>query len=93
MATYIGTATSRVDGVAKVTGAAKYAAEFNAAFKPAAEVGELRDNGLAGSPDKIVDRIATFAEVGASRLYLQVLDLADVGRLADIADGVLRQLP
>jgi xanthine dehydrogenase YagR molybdenum-binding subunit len=29
MATYIGTATSRVDGVAKVTGAAKYAAEFN----------------------------------------------------------------
>jgi xanthine dehydrogenase YagR molybdenum-binding subunit len=31
MATYIGTATSRIDGVAKVTGAAKYAAEFDAA--------------------------------------------------------------
>jgi xanthine dehydrogenase YagR molybdenum-binding subunit len=30
MTTYIGTATSRVDGPAKVTGAAKYAAEFNA---------------------------------------------------------------
>ena len=30
MAPYIGTATSRVDGRAKVTGAAKYAAEFNA---------------------------------------------------------------
>jgi xanthine dehydrogenase YagR molybdenum-binding subunit len=30
MATYIGTPTSRVDGRAKVTGAAKYAAEFNA---------------------------------------------------------------
>jgi xanthine dehydrogenase YagR molybdenum-binding subunit len=29
MASYIGTATSRVDGVAKVTGAAKYAAEVN----------------------------------------------------------------
>jgi xanthine dehydrogenase YagR molybdenum-binding subunit len=29
MATYIGTTTSRVDGPAKVTGAAKYAAEFN----------------------------------------------------------------
>ncbi len=29
MAPYIGTATSRVDGIAKVTGAAKYAAEFN----------------------------------------------------------------
>ena len=31
MTTYIGTATSRVDGRAKVTGAAKYAAEFNSA--------------------------------------------------------------
>ena len=30
MAPYIGTGTSRIDGVAKVTGAAKYAAEFNA---------------------------------------------------------------
>jgi xanthine dehydrogenase YagR molybdenum-binding subunit len=30
MAPYIGTATSRVDGIAKVTGAAKYAAEHNA---------------------------------------------------------------
>ena len=30
MTPYIGTATSRVDGRAKVTGAAKYAAEFNA---------------------------------------------------------------
>jgi len=31
MASYIGTATSRVDGRAKVTGAAKYAGEFNTA--------------------------------------------------------------
>ncbi|HWX12949.1 MAG TPA: xanthine dehydrogenase family protein molybdopterin-binding subunit [Trinickia sp.] len=31
MTTYIGTATSRVDGRAKVTGAAKYASEFNTA--------------------------------------------------------------
>src|SRR5437764_2369617 len=30
MASYIGTATSRVDGHAKVTGAAKYAGEFSA---------------------------------------------------------------
>ena len=29
MATYIGTPTSRIDGIAKVTGGAKYAAEFN----------------------------------------------------------------
>ena len=29
MTSYIGTATSRIDGRAKVTGAAKYAGEFN----------------------------------------------------------------
>ena len=29
MAPYIGTPTSRIDGIAKVTGAAKYAAEFD----------------------------------------------------------------
>src|ERR1700758_4502081 len=29
MAAYIGSATSRIDGIAKVTGVAKYAAEFN----------------------------------------------------------------
>ena len=47
---------------------------------------------LAGSADEIVDRIGAFGEVGTQRLYLQVLDLADLDHLADIADGVLRQL-
>jgi F420-dependent oxidoreductase-like protein len=56
------------------------------------EVGELRANGLAGSAGEVVDRIGAFAEVGAERLYLQVLDLSDLDHLADIADGVLRQL-
>ena len=57
------------------------------------EVGELRRNGLAGSSDEIVDKIGTFAEVGTSRIYLQVLDLTDLEHLEEIADGVLRQLP
>ncbi|TQM64444.1 LLM class F420-dependent oxidoreductase [Humibacillus xanthopallidus] len=56
------------------------------------EVDELRANGLAGSADEVVDRIGAFTEVGAQRLYLQVLDLSDLDHLADIADGVLRQL-
>ncbi|MDV3220181.1 LLM class F420-dependent oxidoreductase [Intrasporangium sp.] len=56
------------------------------------EVDELRRNGLAGSADEIVDRLGTFAEVGASRVYLQVLDLSDLDHLEEIADGVLRQL-
>ena len=56
------------------------------------EVDELRENGLAGSADEIVERIGTFAEVGASRIYLQVLDLSDLEHLEEISDGVLRQL-
>ncbi|MGO4600216.1 LLM class F420-dependent oxidoreductase [Terrabacter sp. 2RAF25] len=121
--------------------AIRYAAEFNAPFKPAEEVGglfervrgaargvgrdpasltysaaqvvclgkddatlrrradaigrdldELRANGLAGSADEVVDRLGAFADAGAERVYLQVLDLSDLEHLADIADGVLPQL-
>ena len=57
------------------------------------EVDELRSNGLAGSADEIVDKIGTFAEIGASRIYLQVLDLSDLDHLAEIAGEVQRQLP
>jgi F420-dependent oxidoreductase-like protein len=56
------------------------------------EVDELRENGLAGSPAEIVDKLGRFEQAGASRVYLQVLDLSDLGHLADIAEGVLRQL-
>jgi len=51
----------------------------------------LRANGLAGSPAQIVDKLGTFAEAGAETMYLQVLDLADLDHLADIAEGVLPQ--
>jgi F420-dependent oxidoreductase-like protein len=51
----------------------------------------LRANGLAGSPAEIVDKLGTFAEAGTQTMYLQVLDLADLDHLADIAAGVLSQ--
>ncbi|WP_347351657.1 TIGR03560 family F420-dependent LLM class oxidoreductase [Intrasporangium sp.] len=53
------------------------------------EADELRANGLAGTPDEVVDRIASFAAAGADRMYLQVLDLADLEHLVDIAETVL----
>jgi F420-dependent oxidoreductase-like protein len=56
------------------------------------DVDELRANGLAGSADEVVDKIGEFREVGTERVYLQVLDLSDLDHLADIADGVLRQV-
>ena len=56
------------------------------------DLDELRANGLAGSPDEVVEKVAAFEAVGAERIYLQVLDLSDLDHLADIADGVLRQV-
>jgi F420-dependent oxidoreductase-like protein len=44
---------------------------------------ELRANGLAGTPEEVRDRLGRLAEAGASRVYLQVLDLADLDLLAD----------
>ncbi|KUP97675.1 LLM class F420-dependent oxidoreductase [Thermobifida cellulosilytica] len=56
------------------------------------EVDELRVNGLAGSPDEVVDKIGRFAEIGTERIYLQVLDLSDLDHLELIADRVAAQL-
>lgn len=52
------------------------------------EVDELRANGLAGSPAEVVEKMATFAAAGATRLYLQVLDLDDLDHLELIANEV-----
>ncbi len=53
---------------------------------------DLRRTGLCGTPDEIVDRIGQFSELGASRVYLQVLDLDDLDHLALLSERVLGQL-
>jgi F420-dependent oxidoreductase-like protein len=53
---------------------------------------ELRENGLAGTPDEVVEKAARFAEAGASRLYLQVLDLGDLDHVELVAAEVAPQL-
>jgi len=53
---------------------------------------DLRENGLAGSPAEVVDRIGQFAALGAGRIYLQTLDLDDLDHLELVAAGVLPQL-
>ncbi|MEO6988603.1 MAG: LLM class F420-dependent oxidoreductase [Aquihabitans sp.] len=61
--------------------------------KRAAAIGrepdELRENGAAGSPAEAIERLTRFAEAGATRAYLQVLDLSDLDHLRLIADEVL----
>ncbi|MCW2715224.1 MAG: putative F420-dependent oxidoreductase [Frankiales bacterium] len=53
---------------------------------------ELRENGLAGSPAEIVDKVGRFAEAGATRTYLQVMDLSDLDHLELVAAEVAPQL-
>jgi F420-dependent oxidoreductase-like protein len=56
------------------------------------DLAELRTNGLAGTPTEVVDKLGTFAETGASRAYLQLMDLTDVDQLELIATEVAPQL-
>jgi F420-dependent oxidoreductase-like protein len=56
------------------------------------EVEELKANGLAGSPAEVVDRIGQYAEQGATRFYLQILDLKDLDHLELISSQVLPQV-
>ncbi|MFF7333579.1 TIGR03560 family F420-dependent LLM class oxidoreductase [Streptomyces sp. NPDC008150] len=56
------------------------------------DVDELKANGLAGSPAEVVDRIGRYAEIGARRIYLQVLDLHDLDHLELISAQVQSQL-
>ncbi|WP_328536159.1 LLM class F420-dependent oxidoreductase [Streptomyces sp. NBC_00344] len=56
------------------------------------DAAELRANGLAGSPAEVVDKIGRYGAIGASRIYLQVLDLDDLDHLELISSQVLSQL-
>ena len=54
------------------------------------DVEELRTGGVAGTFDEARDRLGRFAEVGTTRVYLQVLDLADLDHLADVHEALSR---
>jgi alkanesulfonate monooxygenase len=56
------------------------------------EVGELRASGLAGTVDEVIDKIQSFATVGARRMYLQVLDLSDLDHLRLVAEQIQSQV-
>ena len=52
------------------------------------EVDELRENGLSGTPEEVVEKLHAYAATGSSRVYLQVLDLADLDHLELVAAEV-----
>ena len=53
------------------------------------EPAELRENGVAGTPQEAIDKLAAYAEAGAERVYLQFLDLADLDHLRLVAAEVM----
>jgi F420-dependent oxidoreductase-like protein len=53
------------------------------------EKAELRENGLAGTPEEVLDKIGRYAALGAQRLYVQVLDLTDLDHLRLVARDVM----
>jgi F420-dependent oxidoreductase-like protein len=56
------------------------------------DVDELRRHGVAGTPAEAVDVLGRYADAGAQRVYLQVLDLTDLDHLDLVAGEVAPQL-
>jgi alkanesulfonate monooxygenase SsuD/methylene tetrahydromethanopterin reductase-like flavin-dependent oxidoreductase (luciferase family) len=56
------------------------------------DVNDLRANAVAGTPGEVADRLGQFAQAGAERIYLQVLDLQDLDHLELIASEVAPQV-
>jgi F420-dependent oxidoreductase-like protein len=56
------------------------------------EPADMRERGIGGTPGEVAAKIAEFAEIGAERVYLQVLDLSDLDHLELIASDVVPQV-
>ena len=81
---------SMIFSVAQTVCCGKDEAEFR---RRAAAIGrapdEMREHGIGGTPGEVAAKIAEYAEIGAERVYLQVLDLGDLDHLALIASDVV----
>ncbi|WP_020017832.1 LLM class F420-dependent oxidoreductase [Promicromonospora sukumoe] len=84
---------SIVQSVALVAAVGTDEAEFT---RRAAAIGrepaELREHGIAGTVTEVVDRLKALEADGVQRVYLQVLDLADLDHLDLVAREVRPQL-
>jgi F420-dependent oxidoreductase-like protein len=52
----------------------------------------MKANALVGTPAEVVDKLGRYAEAGADRAYLQIMDLADLDHLDLIAADILPQM-
>ncbi len=85
------TGRALVYSVADVLCVGRDDAEFE---RRAAVIGrsDLRESAFGGTPAEVVDRIGEYAALGATRMYLQVLDLTDLDHLELVATEVAPQL-
>lgn len=51
---------------------------------------DMRASGACGSPDEVAARLREWIDAGATRLYLQVLDVDDLDHLGDLAEACRR---
>jgi alkanesulfonate monooxygenase SsuD/methylene tetrahydromethanopterin reductase-like flavin-dependent oxidoreductase (luciferase family) len=49
----------------------------------------LRVHGAAGTPEQVAEALAKYIEAGATRLYLQILDLRDLGHIAELGAALM----
>lgn len=56
------------------------------------DVGELKATSAAGTPAEVAETLGRYAEAGAARAYLQIMDLDDLDHLELIASAVRPQL-
>lgn len=56
------------------------------------DVAVLRDNGLAGTPAEVLDKLGRLAEAGTACVYLQMMDLDDLDHLDLLAGEVLAKV-
>jgi F420-dependent oxidoreductase-like protein len=85
----VGRSQTMVFSAAQTTAVGADEAEF---ARRAAAIGRspenLRTGGLGGTVNEVVDRIGSYADLGVTRMYLQIMDLADLDHLAFIATEV-----
>lgn len=53
---------------------------------------ELRKNGAAGTPAEVIDKLRAYGDIGADRIYLQVLDVDDLDHIRLIGKEVLPEM-
>jgi F420-dependent oxidoreductase-like protein len=53
------------------------------------ELGQLEEFGVAGTPERVADKLLAYGEAGAETVYLQLLDLRDHDHLRLLAAEVL----